>query len=1613
MNEDLDAFGGESVDAEMTSQTLFQGGQAQAGRQAPQVAPAAGSNAVVLAEGQAIERLEADGSDLVIILTDGTRILVPDGIILVPEIIVDGTQIPPANVAALLVGNEPEPAAGPNPSSGGNFAVDPTDIQAAFDLGDLLPYTELPVALEVEEEIIPVPASDDEVTFFDLERQPSEVVLDEDDLPDGTDGSDSLIAERTFGLDAPDGLVSVRVNGVDVVVGGRFSGPVEVSNDGIYSVVITGWTPVFGLGGNAVVSAVFSYRVTLLDNTLEHTEAGEDVIARTLTITAQDRDGSDATASLDVRIIDDVPTANADADSVTEDGPLVADGNVLTGTGGSDANTTDGVADLRGADGASVTAVAFGATTGTVGTALAGLYGTLTLNADGSYSYVLDNNNPLVQGLAAGETLTEVFTYTITDGDGDTATTTLTITINGADDGVVINGLDVNGGEVVVDEDDLADGSSPDAAALTRTGTFTIETPDGLDTVTIAGVTIFANGAFIPGQTIDTPAGLLTITGFTPVTDANGTVIGATISYSYLLQDPIDHTASGEDSAFESFEVIVTDTDGSDATASLDVRIIDDVPTALGGTSTGTVDEDGLTGGIPGGTGDVAGAPLSVSGSISGFFSFGADGQGSYGFVGEVDVQAALEAQGLSSGGIDLAYEVVGNTITATKGIGGADIFTFTLNASTGSWTFTLLGPLDHAPGGDENDLLIQFGGVIQATDGDGDVALATGAVTVTVDDDTPVAFVPAATSMADVNGAIGVFSLDTVNGDVDDNLGADGRGGAIFTAATIAALEAQNLTSGLAALAYTLSSDGKTLIASKSTDGTEVFRITLEPSGFEDQYVVEISQPVDASSDVDFNDGGYDFVGGNASWFGFIQPGDNDSRDLLLTPIGGGTVNTNAQEGGIAAGNSVGSGEAMRVDYVIDLTGSPVNGGDFNDGDDTQSFDGHYNINGGSAFFTQINTASTVRISAFDDDDSGILKNVGDGTPDPITSIAISFNGDSETITASGTYTIGGRAFTVTFNGGVVDVAGVGDNTRIAAFTADGYNSIEWAYVGGNTFKIGDFGATVVTDNPVSFEVPVFVSDGDGDIVPSGNLDITLNPVSPLLVLDLDGDGVEFVGTQEGVTFDFDGDGIAEATAWAGADDGILVLDANGNGVVDSAAELVFNNGSPNALAGLSALDTAGLAGFIDDADPIWTQLKVWQDANQNGVVDSGEMRTLDSLGIDKIAVSDNGVRYSTANGEVVVQGTASFTTDGTGSLPVGTYALANALVDPIQPDQLTAQDANGKGYGVMPVAANDAGAIQSEIEQRLAPNAITQAALAGILVGVPLSAAAQGNFNQSASSSPPADATGNIVAGNMAFADDSSVEGSRTGMLEDDNIAPKAEMDLGGRTAASDGLDEATVNPLDDTADQQEAVPSQDWAVDETPLPGAMVFDGPGATDAGMMKALLLLGSEETPLPGNAAVGPEDSAEENEPEHPAADEASVQPVDAKLGDGEPAETTEAGSGTDVPATDPAPSAADTMDALLLIVPEDKAMPTQVDLLGNDLSEQTVADALAGEIIDKVIDEFAGTSGNADIASGAASSDQLIDLLSFDLSGGLPTSATAFEPPAVDEAAQAALVHG
>ncbi len=535
----------------------------------------------------------------------------------------------------------------------------------------------------------------------------------------GPNGDPRETVSGTITFSSPDGIGTISLGGTAIAQGGL---PQTVANNATGTLVVTSFTydPVTGAGS-------IGYTYTLVDNTL--TDPSNASFALVLT----DADGDSAPAgNLVITIVDDAPIARPDVDGVGEDGPLIADGNVLTGVGG-------GTADSQGADGAGVVAVAFGANQGAIGSPLSGAYGNLVLTGSGSYTYTLDPSNPAVQTLAPGETLTEIYTYTLRDGDGDPAVTTLTIIINGADDGVSINGLDGAGAEEVVNEDDLFDGSSPDAPSLTQTGTFSVTTPDGLDDVTVGGVAVVTNGVFT-AQVIDTPAGALSITGFTPSVAPDGTITGGTFSYSYVLQDnTLLHPLQGEDSILESFVVTLTDSDGSSDTASLDIRIIDDVPTAQN---------------------DLAAAaentPVVID--VLANDTRGADG------VSNATGVALATAPSLGVA----VYNGNGTfTYTAAPGAQGNDSFTYTItdgdgDTSTALVTVTLPG--DSKPIVSVRDLTVNEAGLPGGSDAASNSESAGGAFTITTGNDS--------IGKVEVQNALGQWIDVTAGGNVQ---GADG----------------------------------------------------------------------------------------------------------------------------------------------------------------------------------------------------------------------------------------------------------------------------------------------------------------------------------------------------------------------------------------------------------------------------------------------------------------------------------------------------------------------------------------------------------------------------------------------------------------------------------------------------------------------------------------------------------------------------------------------------------------------------------------------------------------------------------------------------------------------
>jgi VCBS repeat-containing protein len=193
-----------------------------------------------------------------------------------------------------------------------------------------------------------------------------------------------------------------------------------------------------------------------------------------------------------------------------------------------------------------------------------------------------------------------------------------------------------------------------------------------------------------------------------------------------------------------------------------------------------------------------------------------------------------------------------------------------------------------------------------------------------------------------------------------------------------------------------------------------------------------------------------------------------------------------------------------------------------------------------------------------------------------------------------------------------------------------------------------GDNWVTIANVNlgPASYAIAY----GSGDSVRT----IEVAPVAPPIGIDMDGDGqVSFLGTDAGVTFDYGYGKVA--TAWVAGNDGILVRDANHDGQA-SADEVVFAT-TGSDLDGLAIYDS-NHDGQLSAADAGFADFRVWQDGNSNGIVEAGEMTSLTALGIAGISLTSDRIGFSAAGGDVEVVGTGSYTrSDGS------TGVLADAV--------------------------------------------------------------------------------------------------------------------------------------------------------------------------------------------------------------------------------------------------------------------------------------------------------------------------------------------------------------
>jgi len=383
----------------------------------------------------------------------------------------------------------------------------------------------------------------------------------------------------TINFTSPNGLDSVTLGGETLHVGDT-------------KTIADGTT---GFLTASLTSDAIHYTYTLLDNTL-------GVPTASFAVVVIDANHVPTVADLVINIVDDAPRAIGDTDHVSASDPST-DGNVIDGTG-----TTSGVVDVAGADGGlHVVGIAFGGTVGTVGVALPGANGTLTIDAQGNYTYTRTGSG----------TAPDVFTYRVADTDGTESTSQLTIAVDNAAPGgftfptattpgvteVFEAGLPASRG---VGESAGSDAGNLDGKAPTQaTGSITFTSFDGVGSIKLFDDAANPNNPIISldsghqSQVFIDPAGLYTL--LVSYTIVNG---AGNVTYTYTLNDNTSGAATNTH-----FTLAVADTNGDSARGDLVIAIQDDGPTARPDTDFVAANQLAVEqGDVVGGSGTTSGA---------------------------------------------------------------------------------------------------------------------------------------------------------------------------------------------------------------------------------------------------------------------------------------------------------------------------------------------------------------------------------------------------------------------------------------------------------------------------------------------------------------------------------------------------------------------------------------------------------------------------------------------------------------------------------------------------------------------------------------------------------------------------------------------------------------------------------------------------------------------------------------------------------------------------------------------------------------------------------------------------------------------------------------------
>uniref|UniRef100_UPI00399A50A1 retention module-containing protein n=1 Tax=Shewanella indica TaxID=768528 RepID=UPI00399A50A1 len=461
----------------------------------------------------------------------------------------------------------------------------------------------------------------------------SAATLSDANLPTGTTPSPAPLTQTgNLSFSAAAGVASLTLDGIAIVSGGVFNGPVSINTE--YGVLTI----------NAVdlINGNISYSFTL-NSAVDHSLSDDFSEAFNLILT--DLEGNSVGNTLTISVLDDAPSGQDDVNSVNEDSLPAISGNLLDN-------------DVQGGDTAQVTAAGSGGNldnTVSNQSPVSGNYGLLTLNTDGSYSYQINSAAQAVQALAQGESLTEVFSYLLTDADGDTSVQTLTITITGTNDIPVISTPQPGEADGTVREAGQFDDGSIDPGTPGVSGQLSASDVDN------GAVLVWSGSA-------DSPFG-------------NFNIDAASGAWNYQLDNTAaDGLLEGEIRT-ETFSVTVTDEFGASAEQLVTITIIgtNDAPILTADTSGAVIEDVDVIDSMLSDSGALSFTDVDIGDSHVVSSSYNGDASWSGGALDQA-TQDAL-AQGFSADNSGWNYEIA-NSLVQFLAVGETITLSFTLTVT-------------------------------------------------------------------------------------------------------------------------------------------------------------------------------------------------------------------------------------------------------------------------------------------------------------------------------------------------------------------------------------------------------------------------------------------------------------------------------------------------------------------------------------------------------------------------------------------------------------------------------------------------------------------------------------------------------------------------------------------------------------------------------------------------------------------------------------------------------------------------------------------------------------------------------------------------------------------